>query len=61
MRLSKSSIIILVIGIFTIAVLCLIHFSNNHIECKNTMESSIGVNGEKITTEAHICKERFNF
>lgn len=61
MRLSKSSVIIIAIGVFAIGVLFFIHFSNDHIECKNVIESSIGLNGEKVITETHMCKERFSF
>ncbi len=52
---------ILGIGIITIGILSFIHFSNDHIECENTVEYSIGDKGEKILTETHNCKEKFNF
>lgn len=52
---------ILGIGIFTVGVLTLIHFSNDHIECKNVIKYSVGKNGEKISTEKHVCNEKFHF
>ena len=38
-----------------------IHFSNDHVECQTTIETTYGGNGEKITTEKHICFETYNF
>jgi len=51
---------ILGIALFTVSIICFIHFSNDHAECENIMEYSFGENGEKIAIEKHICKERFN-
>lgn len=48
------------IVIMTAAILGFIHFSNDHIECQNVIESQIGEHGEQISIEKHICKERFN-
>lgn len=49
------------IGLFTIAILVFICYSNDHVECEELTENTIGVNGEKISTTRHICKEKFNF
>lgn len=60
--MDKKTFIVLIVGavIFTAGIIIFIHFSNDHIECENHTEYSVGENGEKITTEKHICKERFN-
>jgi len=52
---------ILGIVILTAGILTFIHFSNDHVECETIVENSVGINGEIITTEKHICNERFNF
>ena len=57
----KNIIVVLGVALITLGVVCFIHFNNDHIECINVTEHSLGENGEKITTEKHICKERFNF
>ena len=31
------------------------------IECKNVIKYSVGKNGEKISTEKHVCNEKFHF
>lgn len=52
---------ILGIGSITIGILVFTHYSNDHTECENSVEYSIGENGEKIVTQTHNCKEKFNF
>ena len=46
--------------LFIVGFLVFIHFSNDHIECENIIEHTAGENGEKITTERHLCKESFS-
>jgi hypothetical protein len=50
-----------VIGIATIGAFIFIYYTNDHRECENIVELAIGDNGEQVSTEQHICKERFNF
>lgn len=57
----RKKAFIITIGILTFGILTFIHFSNDHKECSKVTEHHIGQNGEKISTERHICKERFNF
>ena len=42
------------------SVISFIYFSNDHVECETLTEINYGLNGEKITTETHNCKEKFN-
>lgn len=48
------------IVLLTAGILIFIHFSNDHAECETVVENSIGTHGEIVTTERHICNERFN-
>jgi hypothetical protein len=58
----KISILILgSILILTLSVLTFIHFSNDHIECITIVKKEMDKNGNKITKEEHICKEKYNF
>ncbi|WP_298757293.1 hypothetical protein [uncultured Psychroserpens sp.] len=41
-------------------VISFIYFSNDHSECELATEITYNENGEKVTTETHICKEKFN-
>ncbi|WP_412985325.1 hypothetical protein [Pontimicrobium sp. IMCC45349] len=54
------SIISISIILFSVLVVIFITYSNNHNECETKTESTIGVNGETIITEIHVCKERYN-
>ncbi|SFZ95189.1 hypothetical protein SAMN05428642_1116 [Flaviramulus basaltis] len=61
--MKRKTIITYILGISltTFLILVFIHFSNDHVECENKIENTIGANGEKISTKKHICKEQFNF
>lgn len=49
---------IIIIGI---AALVFIHFTNNHMECNTVTKISVGLNGEKVVVDRHICKERYKW
>ncbi len=34
--------------------------SNDHSECDTKIETGYNDNGDKVTTETHICKENYN-
>ncbi len=38
-----------------------VHFSNDHIECKTKINSTIDSKGNLVKEEVHICKEKYNF
>ncbi|WP_299335334.1 hypothetical protein [uncultured Psychroserpens sp.] len=50
----------LVLVIISSGVITYIFISNDHSECDTKKEVSYGANGEKITKETHICKEKFS-
>ena len=60
--MNKNTLIIFLFGIavLTVGILGFIYFSNDHAECETYTEHSIWQNGERIATEKHVCKERFN-
>jgi len=55
--------------LITISVLVLVVFgsiifiknSNDHKECSTSIEHSKDADGNDITTENHICNEKYNF
>lgn len=61
--MKKSTFVFTIISIFVITIgsVIFIKYENDHKECSQKVEFSIGENGEKIKTERHICKEKFNF
>lgn len=61
--MKKSTFFLTIISIFVITIgsVIFIKYENDHKECSQKIDFSIGENGEKIKTERHICKEKFNF
>jgi len=61
--MKKSTFLFIISGIFvfTIGSLLIIKNKNDHKECSTVTQYSVGINGEKIKTEKHICKETWNF
>lgn len=41
-------------------VISYLYVSNDHSECNSTLVTTYGENAETITTETHVCKEKFN-
>lgn len=62
-RMKKSTFFLTIIGIFVLIMgfLVFITIENDHKECSQKIEFSVGENGEKIKKERHICKENFSF
>ncbi len=60
MRNKKSIIGTILIIVFAIGIITFIHFGNDHAECQNIIQNYAGEDGEQISIENHICKERFN-
>lgn len=50
-----------VLVLITIGSLLFIKSSNDHKECSTEIEHSKDSNGNNISTEKHICKEKYNF
>lgn len=61
--MKRNTLFLTIISIFliTIGSVVFMKTENDHKECSQKIEFSIGKNGEKIKTERHICKEKFNF
>ncbi|MFD2907491.1 hypothetical protein ACFSX9_01960 [Flavobacterium ardleyense] len=59
--MKKYTLILGLILIGTIATLIFIHFSNDHEECDTVTSTTTDSNGNSVKTEAHICKEKYNF
>lgn len=61
--MKRNTLFLTIISIFLITIGSVIFMKteNDHKECSQKIEFSIGKNGEKIKTERHICKEKFNF
>lgn len=59
-----KSKIVLGIGtliVVTISTIMFIRNTNDHKECETTISQTTNDDGTVVTTEEHICKERFNF
>ncbi|MBO6606600.1 hypothetical protein [Psychroserpens sp.] len=58
--MKKTVLALFGILVFTSGVILFIIHSNDHDTCETKIEITYGDNGEKITTETHICKEKYN-
>ncbi|MEH6536091.1 MAG: hypothetical protein V7719_06845 [Psychroserpens sp.] len=58
--MKKAILASIAVFVISIGVVILIYVSNDHSECETSTVITYGDNGEKITTETHICKEKFN-
>lgn len=45
----------------TVSTIMFIRISNDHKECQTNTTQATNEDGTVVTTEEHICKERFNF
>jgi len=61
--MKKNTFFLTIISIFvlTIGSVIFIKSENDHKECSQKIEFSIGKNGEEIKVEKHVCKENFSF
>ena len=46
--------------LFSITTFIIITKTNDHKECHRKTEFSYGTHGEKIISEIHVCKEKYN-
>jgi hypothetical protein len=60
MKETKAEVRIIGIVLLVLGALVFIRFTNDHMECDTIITEVISVHGEKISTEKHICKEKFN-
>lgn len=60
--MNKRGQIILLFGavVLIVGIVIFIYFSNDHMQCENFIEHSIGAKGETISTERHLCRERLS-
>lgn len=59
-----KSKIVLVLGVIIVTMVSAIMFirsNNDHKECHTNISKTTNNDGTIVTTEEHICKERFNF
>lgn len=59
--MKKTFLIFWVLILGTIASIIFIRNSNDHKECSTIIVHSKEANGNDVTTESHICKEKYNF
>jgi len=59
--MKKTIISLTIIVVLSAVIFICIKRSNDHIECETKTEIAYGNNGEKIISEIHICKEKYNF
>ncbi|WP_157717181.1 hypothetical protein [Formosa sp. Hel1_31_208] len=58
--MKKLFLISLAIVIVGAGLITFMYVSNDHSECERTSIVTYGKAGEKITTETHICNEKYN-
>ena len=58
--MKKFIVIILLVTAITILGIVFIHFTNDHVECEQKVETVIKADGTEVRTSKHICKERYN-
>lgn len=52
--------IIAIIVFATVGAIMFINVSNDHKECSTVTKKVIDANGNTITTQEHVCKEKYN-
>jgi|694.fasta_scaffold98847_2 hypothetical protein len=57
----KKIIIFGAIFLITFSICSFIHFSNDHKECRNEINSKLNSKGNLVKEDVHICKEKYNF
>ena len=58
--MKKTLIISLTAICMSVMGIIFIKYSNDHKECETKTEIAFGDNDEKIVSEIHVCKEKFN-
>jgi hypothetical protein len=56
----KGFLMFFSIVMVTISIVTFIHFSNDHLECRNDSKTVVDQYGNTVKTEKHICKEKYN-
>jgi hypothetical protein len=59
--MKKTILIFSVLIVGTIGSIIFIRNSNDHKECSTSVVHSKDADGNDITTENHICNEKYNF
>jgi hypothetical protein len=59
--MKNLTLILTSIIVITFSLLFFIHLSNDHIECETISNTVKNASGEIVTTESHICNEKYNF
>ena len=59
--MKKLTLILGSIIVATLSILIFIHYSNDHVECETVSNTLKNIAGETVTTERHICKEKYSF
>jgi hypothetical protein len=58
--MKKTASVSLIIILISIMAILFIKVSNDHLECYNEIETIEHSNGKVVTTNKHICKEKYN-
>lgn len=61
MTKAKKILVFGALTIITLGVVMFIVFSNDHVECEHTTKTYTDADGNKVTENKHICKEKFSF
>ena len=58
--MKKATVVSITIILLSIMAILFIKKSNDHLECNNESVTIENSNGEIITTNKHICKEKYS-
>jgi hypothetical protein len=58
--MSKTTTFSIIVVLISIVAIIFIKKTNDHKECDSNTEITYENNGEKIVSEIHLCKEKYN-
>jgi hypothetical protein len=61
MGTTKILLFIALLFVISFSTIFFIKSSNDHIECDTILKRELDKNGNKVTVEEHVCKEKYSF
>jgi hypothetical protein len=61
MPTTRTLLFIALLFVISFSTIFFIKISNDHIECDTILKRELDKNGNKVTVEEHVCKEKYSF
>jgi hypothetical protein len=61
MPTTRTLLFIALLFVISFLTIFFIKSSNDHIECDTILKRELDKNGNKVTVEEHVCKEKYSF